>query len=564
MSILKATDSILRKVNSLFFRVILVFYSFTVLYKFGNAFSYKIYLAGYVVYAGIYAYLIFKRNFWLVVIRLLNDYLFILMIIWGKSLNDINISIFLFLPLINTLNHSSDRRPTPFPIILYVVLILSLYILNNFTFNTRFFIPIIAISAINTLFYIRLSVMDFSNNLYTLIEQFYQENFNIGKTHLLFQRIMKVHKNVPLINKFIPIEHIALFKIGNSQKLQILISSQFIIKFNLQEHELLEILFEDKRALDFEIEIDGIFSNNNVFLLNSYQDSQYVFFVAFKKKPIRIFFNIYLNKILVPLLSKITNIISVEYVYQNENKKYFAALKQRLEDIDIAVNAIHFLNNKLSPITSYFSMLEYYEKMKSSGIKDQFHIIIEREKKNAMNNILPITDKMNQMAEKASNPNIISDTKIFKLRKLFTIIRTLFENSIIVNELLVEWDFVTLDSLTKSNTHLFEFIIEELIINLAKHSNGFCTIKFRYNNDEVPIIEFSNKVKSIDKNKKELIKIIDDFNNERMSEIMKRNSKGLKIIKQYLEQLDIEHKLYLVDDILSLVLTIRRYESSDI
>lgn len=557
MSILRATDSVLRKVNSILFRLIIVGYSLTLIIRFNNYFAVYWYVLIYLVYITLYL-LLFRKNKFIVILRLINDYLFIVLIAWGRPINDLNVAIFLFLPLINTLNHSSNRKLTPFPVYVYILLLTSLYLLNGLIFNLKFLIPILAITLINTLFYIRLSVIDFSNSLYSTIEQFYQESFKIGKTHYLLKNILKASNQVSFIRRIGTIKHIALFKISQRGQLQILISSKFIINFSLDNEQLISKLISDGEANDYPITIDGEINGNNIFLQNTYESTQYVLFVAFDRKPFSIFFNIYLDKILKPLFSKITKVVHVEYVFQQENQKYFFELKKHLDDIESAVNAIHFLNNKLCPITSYFSLLDFYEKTDDEEIKPQLLKLIEKGKKTAITSITPITEKMNQMADKANNPNIISYTSQIKLRKLFTIIRTCFDsNNVKYTFDLQQWTEHILDLFTKSNADIFDFILQEIIINLSKHSKDECNVIFAKENNNNPTITFVNTVKNLDRNRADLVKVIADFNSEKMGEIMKRNSKGLKMIKQYLEQLDIPHKMMLNGEKLSLTLTIR-------
>ncbi|MBB3969384.1 hypothetical protein [Mucilaginibacter phyllosphaerae] len=495
---------------------------------------------------------------------MLNDYSFITFIAWGKPLNDFNIAIFLFLPLINTLNHSSQRKLSPFPIFVYVFLVSSLIALNSFTFSIRFFIPIIAITAINVLFYFRLSVIDFSNSLYSLLEEFYQESFNVGRTHFLLKRMLKINNETTFIKRLGTIKRIVLFKINNSGSLQILISSKFIYSFKIDEEKLFKDFEKSETVHDISTELDGVIYKNNVFLRNAYESTQYVLLVTFDKHPFSLFFDIYLQKILKPLFSKITNAVHVEYRLQNENQKYFAELKKHLEDIDTAVNAIHFLNNKLSPITSYFSLLNFYETEAKDEIKPALLKLIGKEKKNAINSIHPIVEKMNQMAERATNP-VMGVITAIKLRKLFTIIRTCFETNNVKYAFIIEWSVETLSLNVNSNTYLFDFAVQEIAINIAKHSKSECTIKFAYDNEGAPIIIFSNSVNVSGKLMIELNKTISEFNSLRMNEIMKRKSKGLKMIKQFLEQLDIAHKMSLDNDKINLTLTIMNtYENSNI
>jgi hypothetical protein len=564
MSILRATDSILRKLNSFLFRIVLIFYGISILVRFANFFPIYLYCIYFILYIIIYVFLFFRKNNLLVILRLLNDYAFITFIAWGKPLNDFNIAVFLFLPLINTLNHSGQRKLNPLPFFVYVFLIISLFALNKFTFDLKFLVPIIALSAINTLFYFRLSVIDFSNSLYSLLEEFYQESFNVGRTHLLLKRMLKINNETNFIKRLGKIKRIVLFKTNNTGSLQILISSKFVYSFKVDEKKLFEEFDKSEIVHNINTTLDTDTFKNNAFLRNTYESTQYVLLVTFDKEPLSIFFNIYVQKILKPLFSKVTNAVHVEYRLQNENQKYFVEVKKHLEDIDTAVNAIHFLNNKLSPITSYFSLLNYYETEANAEIKPELFKLIRRERKNAINSIHPIVEKMNQMAERATNPIMGTITSI-KLRKLFTIIRTCFETNNVKYEFDIKWTVETFSLNVNSNTYLFDFAIQEIAINIAKHSKSECIISFSYDGIGAPIIIFNNIVSVNDKQRIELNKTISEFNSIRMNEIMKRKSRGLKMIKQFLEQLDIGHKMSLDSDKIILTLTVMNtYENSNI
>lgn len=230
-------------------------------------------------------------------------------------------------------------------------------------------------------------------------------------------------------------------------------------------------------------------------------------------------------------------------------------MKTRVENIDTAVNAIHYLNNKLSPVLNYFEMLRILPEAPGDKI-EALQELIEREKKNAISNIKPITEKMNQMAEKTMNASIISETKPLGLRKLFTTIRSTCDDTINIKfSYDNRWSKETFARFTISNLYLFTFILDELVINLEKHSTGDCHISFIDNIN--PQILFTNTVRNLEKNRNTVNKIIEDFNQDNVNEIMKRNSNGLRIIKQYLIQLNIQHKMVLENDKLILTLTLK-------
>lgn len=555
MSIIKSTDSALKLVSSVLFRLIILFYGLTILSHFENKFSAAWYLIGTIIYVILYV-ILFNKHKVFSFLRLCNDYAFIILILYGKEINNLHASLFLLLPLINNLNHSGKRKIFPFSIRLFAVILVSFFITNKFYFDWYFLVPLIAISLINCLIYLRLFLMDYVNNLYGIIEDFYRDDLNIGKTHRILKGILEKHKENKFVNNLIPIDSIILFQLKDDYTLKILLSSKFVYHYQLFDKFPSSEKLNNDFISDLRIEIDERVSKSNLFILKKYKNNNYVYFVEFSRRVnLGFTLKIYIDKILKPLFTKITQVAYIEYKLSLENKKYFKDLKMRVENIDTAVNAIHYLNNKLSPVVNYFEMLRLLPETSFDKVEALLQLI-EREKKNAISNIKPITEKMNQMAEKTMNASIISETKPIRLRKLFTTIRSTCDDAVNLNFIYENnWSKETFDRFTISNLYLITFILDELVINLEKHSTGECQISFIENIS--PQISFINTVHNLEKNRVGVNKIIDDFNQDNVNEIMKRNSNGLRIIKQYLIQLNIKHQMMLKNDKLILTLTLK-------
>jgi len=556
MLMIKPTDSTLKLLNSILFRAIMLSYGLSLLISFNNILSVWWYFGATILYIGVYI-ILFNKKGYKSLIRLINDYAFITLISYGKPFYEIHCGIFILLPVINVLNHSGEKAVIPFSLRLYVLVLLSTLVLNDFKFDWVFVVPLVAISFINFLVYFRMTIIGYSNNLNSIIEEFYQENLSIGKTHLILKKVIKRHENNKLLSKYISVSSILLFQLKDNGYLKILLSSNFIVSFKLIDIKgFANQIQKQKQLSNLEMVLDDRISKHNLFILNEHQGKKYIFFVEFAKPPVLDWImTAYQTKILLPLLSKISQVVYMEYQLEQERKKYFGELKTRLENIDSAVNAIHYLNNKLSPVLNYLEMLRLYPET-DKALQSDLLVLIEREKGNAINNIIPITNKMNQMAEKSMNANIISDTTNIRFRKLFTLIRGVFDdNNTIDFELKVDWDEHIFNHSITSNINLLTFIFDEILINLEKHSTGSCNIEFLVAN--FPIIKFTNTVKNIERNKQALSKMVEDFNKDTINEIMKRGSNGLRIIKQYLMQLSIDHSMSILNDQLTLTLTIK-------
>ncbi|SDL35966.1 hypothetical protein SAMN05421820_101239 [Pedobacter steynii] len=556
MSIIKVTDSVIKLAISILFRAILIIYAVFLISVYQNHFSIYWYLLAICIYIAIYSSL-FNKHKLLAFLRLVNDYAFMGIILYGKPLENLQISLFLLLPLLNNINHSGKRKIRPFSVRLSAVILITHFIINDFKFNWLFLTSIFAISLINSLISFRFYLINYVNNLYSIIEEFYRDNLNIGKTHRILKEVVKRHEQNKFVSRWIPLRSIILFQLRDEKGLKILLSSEFIANIIIKDNATLcETLLTENSLSNQTIVLDGRESKQNLFLIMEYKANKYVFFVDFyRRPPIDIALNIYVTKVLEPLFSKIVQVAYTEYQLSLENKKYFKELKNRMESIETAVNAIHYLNNKLSPVLNYFEMLRLLPETEPSKV-DQLKELIETEKKNAIDSLAPITAKMNQMAEKTMIHNIISETKIISLRKLFSIVRNICEedNAIQFNYS-VEWNENTFDKKVLINLNLISYVIEELIINLKKYSTGSCVVTFH--NKTGTSISFKNQVKNIDKQRAVINKVTQDFNQENVNEMMKRSSTGLRMVKQYLIQQDIKHKMTLLNENLILTLTLK-------
>ena len=116
---LRIIDTVQRKINSILFRFVIISYSIYILAICNNCFKYIIYIPVLLLYIFIY----FKLQN-LSKLRIINDFLFICIIVYGKNPFAIINYTFIILPIINTINFSGDKQSG----LVYIYTILSFYI----------------------------------------------------------------------------------------------------------------------------------------------------------------------------------------------------------------------------------------------------------------------------------------------------------------------------------------------------------------------------------------------------------------------------------------------------
>lgn len=178
-------DMLIKGLISVFYRLVLSIYALAVLLLNTNYFHWYYYLLIYVIFF-ICFLLLFQRNSWFSKMRLLNDYVFIVFILYGKELSISNYP-FLLIPIFNSPNHSGNRSP----FLTYIFTIVSLIILLGNNFRIIYTIPLIFIFFIDLFEQFRSRILRFSNYLYDAIDNFSLQKLHLKKSHLLYKEIIE-------------------------------------------------------------------------------------------------------------------------------------------------------------------------------------------------------------------------------------------------------------------------------------------------------------------------------------------------------------------------------------
>ncbi len=549
MNFLKV-DSNFRYIISIFYRIVIFIYAIIILCSNENCFEWYWYVFGFFLYWFIFIQC-FRKQTILSKVRFFNDYLLLFFILYGKDLSKLDNAIFLILPIFNSYNHTGSRNFI-ITILLYLIPGLGIWYFSKLSF-LEVLIPFLSLIIINTFFYVRNMVIQSNERLNQSFEKYYIDGKDIGRAHRILKNFIKIHSEESYSKIFVNISHIVCFKLVD-EKIYLINSSNFIIKWKIEESDFVSRLMEKKQFKNIAVKIDDWDTTYNRVYKITLNTHIYCFLIVFDKNPFQIFYELYAQKILLPVLKRMGQVIITESDIKNEKRKLLNQIKSKLEYVDLSANAIHFLNNKLNPLSLYFQLVDQLPKLEPGS--EQYmetEKIMNESFNDAKANFAPAMERISMVMNSGNGPLAESEYEEVKLQRLFVIIRgMLLENKLGNPEELIffNWQKEDLDFVIKLNIPFMEFVFEEIFINIKKHNGGFMQVVFNRNENQI-YVEFVNNISGFgDVDLTLLDRYIRDFNNENMSEILRRGIKGLRLLKQFLQQLQLTHIMYRNNDLL--------------
>lgn len=167
MSAILEIDKYQRKIISVIFRLLIIGYSVFLLIHCNSLYKWYYNIGVFALYLIVY-FTLYQRNKIISLLRLLNDYIFISFIIYQTQEISIYSFALLFAPILNTHNHSGEKKS----LLLYVFPLISLIILTK-ELNLWYSIPFFLFLLINTFDSLRTKYFRFQQKLNSVIDDFF-------------------------------------------------------------------------------------------------------------------------------------------------------------------------------------------------------------------------------------------------------------------------------------------------------------------------------------------------------------------------------------------------------
>jgi len=535
-------DYDIRKLNSLFIRIILIIvFIFIYIYNDNNYFTQGTYITTLILYI-FFLILNLFHNFknYRGTCRSILDLTTIVIFLYEKDLfNILNYLPFTIL-LFNIPSHSNRKSQLPFFIIL---LHLSIFIIDNLNLKlTHHFIPFIfyIFIIVNS---IRYFFMSMNEEIISTIGDIFINRITDNNIYKILNEVKKVI-NDSTLSKIFKLEEIFLFKISENRP--ILIKGTKFLKNGFYETNLLnpnvinDILINNDILKEINVKIEDVTYSTNYWLRISIKDNIYLFLICISNDSF-LFREIIIQK-LRPVFDYIIRIYFISDSLINLKNSTSKILKQKITHVLNAQNALHYVRNKLSPITTSIDLMDrYFKNMDNLELSKKEYIEGRLSNNKNNQNINLILDKADILIRGVDNL-ISQEDVIISFKQFIDELRQHwiyhFDN---FHEVNVEGDFTGVK--VKYNQMLFDFVYTDLIENINRYSlNAKKIVYIKKEKNYISVI-FSNKILDYEKNKISLLEIESSYNLEKNDEIYNRKTHGLNFIRMLLRRKNIYNKI---------------------
>lgn len=527
-------DLLQKKINSILFRVTLISYAVMLLSTNENIFSSWIYIISVLSYVFLYVQFI-KYS----VVRLLNDFLFILIILLGKSPSDIFNFIFLILPIINSINFSGKKKS----ILLYIFTIIEFIIIYYFFTNyaiafsqvIKVSLLIIFLGIINWYTHLRLKVKMFREELFEVVDRFYLDKEHIRKPHKIYRKFIDViHQN---INENL-IQGLYCFTINKNSlgKVTVINGTSFVWNYQFLDEGFVKKIRKHKTLFNETIIIDEVEIKKNLIIYINFDDNEYLFLFSLEKEIPFYYKLIGFFRTIEPPLSKMSQILLSERKLFEIKHEEIEKLSEKSLYVNRANNMMHFIRNRLSPFSNLSKMLDNLSTVPDDKI-DNFKKLIHDQNTRSKIELKNITDRADDMLEKSKNPFFYKTLKEISIERLFTILRKSFMVFFPDNEIETDIKLQLKRRSVKLNEEGFEIFISDWLNNMKKYKNNIIKCNFTAIDNKLYISFFNDHNQS----REDIERLLNDLKSNERNEIIKRTTHGLFLIKSILNDMDIIH-----------------------
>jgi hypothetical protein len=552
-------DKIVKKILSIFFRLIIILFGLSIVCSRVNYFEIYWYFIAIIPYVLIYFSTLFKDGL-ISKLRLLNDYLFIIFILYDKGV-DYTTICYLLLPIVNSPNYTGRKKS----IWLYVFFIISLYVLNKYQFNWSFVTVTLVFITIN---FIIDSKSRFFNNitkLNTEIESFLENQLELRKSYKVYTGILNVLNRIKFLMFYQPnFKNIVCFKIQEN-RLILENSSVFVWSYNIVSDEIIKLMNNPKLnnydLSNIPFELNENDASKNIFIFNKTKTNNYVFIFIIannSKSQSNNSFNLYYISLLQSITSRIARVLDLESSIKNENKKILKTFREKYFHMQNAEKAMHFIRNRFNTLDNFIEM----SKDNIAGNMDSEDLkMYSTELQRLERNYDILMTRVGNILNKPDKPFSATQLEFKSPNYLFAAVRDIWYDYFNDFKFQLNWNIKTIDLfLIQINNDGLFILLTDWINNLKKYSIGNEIISFNETESCFNII-FSNKYNQ--SHKKDIIELKEDFNSKDRDRILKRTSHGIIIMKSILDEMSVKGEIINDSENLKLTLSFKKVKNEN-
>lgn len=538
-------DYDIRKINSFILRLILVICLIIITFFNDNLYTNSTYIISIISYSFL-LYINFKYCWvgYKGLVRLILDLILITIYLYGKNIGILLNYLPFILLLTNVQNHSSRNGNFIFFVVLFH---LDILILDRFKLNlTHQLIPVL-FYLFNFIYQIRNSFLRINEEIINRIGETYIDTFNENLSHRILNDAIKGINKSKILN-ILKISELFLF-VKSENRLVLVKGSKFVLNqvfiSNIGLDELF-IKFSNKDCIIYEdkVTIDNLTYESSYWSKHIIKEKEYFVLVCAGKS--RFFAEFSLIK-LRPIFEHIVRVFYVTNTLSEYNRETTKIFKQKITYVLDAQNALHFVKNKLSPITASLDLINrYFNQRDEYNTPEKIEYIEQRLKNNFNSKQIEIILSRAEVLIRGVDNIISQEDSIYYVKDVIDELRKNwvyhFQNT---DKVIINIENIDIKKV-KYNNMLFDFVFSDLIENISKYSE-LETNKalFSIDNNELKIV-FNNRIKDYERKISEIDEIVQLYNLKDNDEIYARKTHGLNFIRMLLKRKNINN--YIVVD----------------
>lgn len=399
-----------------------------------------------VLYFIIYSFLKSKEKS---LLRLGIDFIFINIIIWGRDIGASPIYIFILLPIINAINYSGKKNHS----VTVVFLILGTILLHLKRWENQLVFPLFGLWLIYISSFLKRREWNTINEISQHIDGYFINQKEITKPHLIYEHIIAELNKYFFSDSSKGIMRIRAYTI-RGRDLWLIRTSSFLWDR--------KIVLEPGKIDLIKTKQISIFRREDIVEVYTYikqGELEYVFICDVNNAFIAAHFPSRFSYVLIKTFSKVSLLHNYEYRITSMRNEKFDEIKDNVLYVNKAVNVMHFIRNKMTPLTN---LIAFHKEQKYMNEKTRNKMLeyLSKLTKQADNDLKDVLQTADYLLDKSSNPFIEPESKDVHIRKLYIIVSEIVER-------LLEGTVEATDSLREkidTNSYVKINIIEVKII----------------------------------------------------------------------------------------------------
>ncbi|WP_035336905.1 hypothetical protein [Dokdonia sp. PRO95] len=542
-----AKDSIV----SIVYRLIILIFSVFIVIKFNDKFIMWQLLIAFLSYT-VFHLLFHSKNDGFQHIKLLVDYAFIGFIL--VNFKELNISLFtlLILPIINSKNYIDKSMAL---ILYFAPLALILFIDKKIILE--FLIILVVLFGINSLSKFRKSFKGFYDELNNSLDTFLLQENALDNMHEVYDEILPVLNKHNIFLK--PINQIICFEIVDS-RLNIINGSLFTYEL---EFESLKIFTELEKTILYDLNItvnDKISHNNLLFKTKSNTIEMYYLLTLSEEDGSNIFKSKDLfYKLISPFFVRLSHIFNFKRRQDLESRKNFDNIAKKVTYVNNAINSMHFTRNKIGPLKTYLDISNDYDMEQSNDRRLKIEPYLRHERNKLRTSLKLILDRADTILEKSNNPFNVLESNYYPFINILVRLRE--SVSFHLNSIHFEYEFIgkdkELNNKVKMNETGIDLVFSNWLSNISKYKldNNY-GVQIEQLDSKYIMTFHNNFIHSSQETEPSFVR---DFNSDDRMAILKRNTHGLIEIKDFLDQMGLNGRLWSKNHILFFSIEFKKF-----